>query len=73
MDLLDAHFLFASLFWGSVGGGYLVYAHRQREIAPFLGGVAMITVSCLVNSWFWMSLAGTGLMVGVYLLMKQSR
>ena len=71
MDLLNEKFLFASLIWGSVGCGYLLYARRQREIVPFLGGVAMIAVSCLVGSWFWMSLICLALMVGVYLLVKQ--
>ena len=71
-QLLDTHFLFANLIWGSVGGGYLIYARKQRESIPFLGGVAMIAVSMLVSSWFWMSLICIALMFGVWKLMKQS-
>ena len=70
-SLLDEHFLFASLLWGSVAGGYLLYARKQREIPPFLGGVAMMGASFLVTSWFWMSVICLALMAGVYLVMKR--
>ena len=70
-SLLNASFLFASLIWGSVAGGYLIYARKQRAIPPFLGGVAMMAVSFLVTSWFWMSVACLALMVGVYQWMKR--
>ena len=69
--LLDEHFLFASLLWGSVGAGYLFYARKQREIVPFIGGVMMIGVSYLVSSWFWMSILCLALVVAVYQLKKQ--
>jgi len=69
-NLLDEQFLFASLLWGSVGVGYLFYARKQRQIVPFLGGVAMIGVSCFVGSWFWMSILCIVLMAVVYQLMK---
>ena len=65
-SLLDEHFLFASLIWGSVGGGYLLYARKQRMIVPFVGGVAMIGASFLVISWLWMSLFCIGVVVAVY-------
>ena len=70
-NLLDEHFMFASMIWGAVAGGYLVYARRQREIPPFIGGVAMMAVSFMVTSWFWMSLICAALMFGVYYLMKR--
>ena len=70
-SMLNASFLFASLFWSSVAGGYLIYARKQRAIPPFLGGVAMMAVSMLVASWFWMSVSCLVLMVGIYFWMKQ--
>ena len=70
-SMLNAQYLFASLLWGSVGGGYLLYARKQREVVPFLGGVAMIAVSFFVTSWFWMSLVCLALMAGVWRLMQQ--
>ena len=71
-NLLDEHFMFASMIWGAVAGGYLLYARRQREIPPFIGGVAMMGVSFMVTSWFWMSLLCIALMIGVYYQMKRS-
>ena len=70
-SLLDEQFLFASLLWGSVGAGYVLYARRQREVAPLIGGVTMIAVSCFVGSWFWMSILCLVLMVAVWQVMKQ--
>ena len=70
-NLLNENFLFASLFWGTVGGGYLLYARKQREIVPLLGGVAMIGASFLVTSWFWMSVISIAIMVCVWQIMKQ--
>lgn len=70
-SLLDAHFLFASLLCGSVAGGYLLYAKKKREIALFLGGVAMAGASFLITSWFWMSVVCLALMVEVYQYMKR--
>jgi hypothetical protein len=67
----DTNFLFASLFWGSVGGGYWIYGKKQREMMPMIGGVAMILVSYFVNSWLLMSLLSIALMVAVYLLMRR--
>ena len=70
-NMLNESFLFASLFWGTLGGGYLLYARKQREIVPFVGGVAMIAVSFLVTSWFWMSLICIALMFAVWQLVRQ--
>ena len=67
----DSNFLFASLFWGSVGSGYCIYGWKQRVMTPFFGGFAMIAVSYFVNSWLLMSLICIALMVGVYLLVKR--
>jgi hypothetical protein len=70
-SLLDAHFLFASLLWGSVGMGYLIYARKQRMIVPLVGGVAMIGASYFISSWAWMSVVCIALMVVVYQLIRQ--
>lgn len=70
-DLLDEHFMFASMFWSAVAGGYLLYARKQRETTPLIGGVVMMAVSFMVSSWFWMSLICFVLMFGVYHQMKR--
>jgi hypothetical protein len=49
-------FLFASLFWGSVGIGYWIYGKKPRETMPTLGGMAIIAVSNLVSNWLPLTL-----------------
>ena len=38
---------------------------------PFLGGIAMIAASCLVASWFWMSVICIVLILGVRWVMTR--
>lgn len=71
MDFLNAKFLFASLFWGSVGVGYWIYGKRQSALPPMLGGVAMLAVSFLVASAWLMSLICLAIAFGVYVWMKR--
>ncbi|HNQ72226.1 MAG TPA: amino acid transport protein [Verrucomicrobiota bacterium] len=70
-NLLDTKFLFASLLWGAIGVGYFVYGKKQQSLVPLVGGLVMIALSYLVESWFWMSLAGTALMAAIYWLSRQ--
>lgn len=70
-SMLDAKFLFASLLWGSIGFGYFIYGKKQQEMAPLIGGLAMIAVSYLVGSTLIMSLISMALMAGVYLCLKR--
>ena len=71
MNFLDPKFLFASLFWSSVGVGYFIYGKKQETIMPVIGGILMIAVSCVVGSVVLMSLICVGLIVGVHLLIKR--
>jgi len=71
MNLLDAHFLFASLIWGSIGVGYCIYGKRQQSWLPLVAGVLMIAVSYFVGSALLMSLICAALMALVYVLLKQ--
>ncbi len=71
MSLLNAHYLFASLIWGSIGLGYCIYGKRQQSWVPFAAGVMMIAVSYFVGSALWMSLICAALMGLVYVLLKQ--
>jgi hypothetical protein len=71
MDLsslhLDAGGLIASVIWGGIGAGFLVYARKQRSIPALVGGVGLIGISYfLADSALWMSLAGAGILFGVY-------
>ena len=69
--MLNTSFLFASLFWGSVGVGYWIYGKRESALWPMLGGVAMIAVSYLIASALLMSLTCIAIGVGVYFLAQR--
>lgn len=71
MDLthLDANALWASVLWGGIGGGYMVYGWRQKAGIPFAGGVAM-SLACFLPA-LWMSLASVAIMFAVWWLCKQ--
>jgi len=70
VNLFDTNFLFASLFWGSVGGGYFVYGKKQQSHVPLIGGLVMIAVSFLVASALLMSIICVALMIAVYFILK---
>ena len=69
--MFNANFLFASLFWGSVGAGYFIFGKKQGYWPPMIGGLFMIVVSYFVGSALLMSLACAGIIAAVYLLMKR--
>jgi hypothetical protein len=70
MDL-SASSLFASLIWGSIGFGLFIYGKKQRVPAPLFGGIAIMGLTYFVSSALYMSLAGTGVIAGIYLLSKR--
>ncbi len=71
MNVFNANFLFASLFWGSVGVGYFIYGKKQQALSPMIGGICMVAVSYFIGSALLMSLICLGLAVAVYLLVKR--
>jgi hypothetical protein len=71
VDLINEHYLLASVIWGTIAGGYLIYGWRQRALMPFIGGLAMTATSFFIVSALLMSLACIALMVIVYWLAKQ--
>jgi len=70
MDLthLDSNALWASILWGGIGGGYLVYGWRQKASVPLVGGVVM-SLACFLPA-LPMTLISIATMVIVYRLMK---
>jgi len=69
--MFNAHFLFASLIWGSIGVGYFIYGKKQRSWAPMAGGALMIAASYFASSAFVMSLICAALIAAVYVLLKR--
>jgi hypothetical protein len=71
MNVFKTSFLFASMFWSSVGVGYFIYGKRQQALSAMIGGICMVADSVLVGSALVMSLSCLGVAVAVYLLVKR--
>lgn len=69
MDFSNANDLWASVLWGGIGGGYLIYGWRQRSAIPLAGGAAM-TLACFLPA-LPMTLISIAAMAAVYWLMKR--
>jgi len=70
-NILNAHYLVASLIWGSVGLGLFIYGKKQQSMLPLFGGLLIIGLSYFIDSALTMSLAALALLGGVYWLKKQ--
>ena len=70
-DMFNEHYLWASLIWGSVASGYIIYGWKLTSGIPLAAGAAMMMVSIFVSSWFWMSLVSVALMFGAWQLLKR--
>jgi hypothetical protein len=68
-SLLDQHFLWASLIWGAIASGYIVYGYRQRAAIPFLGGAAMTAASFFLPALI-MSLVCLAIIAAVWWLLR---
>jgi len=69
---LDTSYLFVSMIWSTVGGGFWLYGKKQRTGPPMFGGIALIAISWLITSAVWMSLAAIGIIAGIYYWSKNS-
>lgn len=70
VDLTNENFIWASMFWGAVGSGYLLYGWRQHAAIPFAGGAAITAASFFLPA-LWMTLAAVAVMFTVWWLLKQ--
>ena len=69
--MLDSGTLVASLIWGSIGVGFLVYGKKQKEWTPAFGGLALIGLSYFVASPLLMSLLSVGIIAAVFWLARR--
>jgi predicted phage tail protein len=69
--MFNASFLFASLFWGSVGLGYFIYGKKEGSWLPMVGGVLMMAASYFIGSALLMSVLCAGLVFAVYYLLRR--
>jgi uncharacterized membrane protein len=70
VNWFNGNFLLASLIWGSIASGYLIYGWRQKAAVPLVGGAVMMVVSCFLPA-LSMSLICIVTMAAVYWLAKQ--
>ena len=70
-NLFDSSFLFASLFWGSIGLGYFIYGKKQSAMMPLIGGIVMIALSYFVSSWLLMSLLCVVLIFAIHFMIRR--
>jgi len=71
VDWTDEHFLWASVIWGAVASGYVVYGWRQKAGLPLAAGAVMTGASFFLPA-LWMSLACVAVMFATWWLMKHS-
>ena len=70
-EMFTASFLFASLWWGSVGFGYFIYGKKQQSLSPMVGGILMIIASYFIGSALLMSLVCLGICGAVHFLVRR--
>jgi hypothetical protein len=64
--------LIASVFWGAVAVGFIVYGKKQTSAPALIGGIALLAISYLLaSSALWMSLAGIAILAAVYYWSRQ--
>jgi hypothetical protein len=69
--MLSPSYLFASLVWGSIGVGFLVYGTKQKALMPTAGGLLMIVASYFAGSAMTMTLICAVLALIMLVLIKQ--
>jgi hypothetical protein len=69
--MFNANFLFASLVWGSIGIGFLIYGRKQGSWVCLMVGVLMITASYFASTATIMTIICIALILLAYYLLRQ--
>lgn len=64
----DSAVLFASLIFGSIGAGYLIYGKKQTRMVPMLGGIALVAASYFLETALSMSLVSLTILAAIHWL-----
>lgn len=48
--MFDTGFLYASLIWGTIGGGCILYGKKQGAAPPLVAGFVLLAVSFLPSA-----------------------
>jgi hypothetical protein len=68
---INENFLWASMLWGAIAGGYCLYGWKQRALLPFLCGLVMTAMSFIGPNALIMSLVCVVTMFVTHWLIKQ--
>jgi len=72
LDNISGSALLASVLWGGIGSGFLVYGWKQKATIPLAVGLALVGVSyCMLNSALWMSVVSVAILAGFIWAKKQ--
>jgi hypothetical protein len=63
--------ILASMVWGSVAVGCIIYGKKQGATVPMVGGFALLAVSYLIPNSVYMSLVSVALLCGMGWFSKQ--
>ncbi len=63
---MNSNIFLASLVWGAIGSGFVIYGKKQRAMVPLYGGIALVATSYFAESALVMSLICAGLLVAIY-------
>ena len=63
---MDSSLLLASLIWGGIGSGFIVYGKKQRATIPLFGGIALVATSYFAETALLLSLISVALLIAMY-------
>ena len=69
--MFETNFLLASLVWGTVGIGCVIYGKKQAAAPPLIAGLALVAVSFFIQSALWMSAISLLLLGGMVWAVKR--
>jgi len=69
--MFDINFLLASMVWGTVGAGCLVYGKKQSAAPALIVGLALVVASSLIHSPFLLSALGLLCLSGMVWAIKR--
>ena len=69
--MFDINFLLASMVWGTVGAGCLVYGKKQSAAPALITGLALVVASALIHSPLLLSALSLLCLFGMVWAIKQ--
>ena len=71
-DSISMPALFASVIWGAIGSGMMLYGWKQKSMQPLGGGFLIAAISYFfLSSALYMSLASGAVLGAMWWLRKQ--